>query len=129
MTQTYHFDHLHLVSRDPKAAALYYQKMFDAKIIESIEPDGKPRIDLNINGLVIFIFPVGSKEDLPDSPIGRYVGLDHFGFRVDNLDETVTELKRRGVEFAVEPFMRRPGLKSAFVRAPENVRIEILERS
>jgi catechol 2,3-dioxygenase-like lactoylglutathione lyase family enzyme len=125
MTQTYHFDHLHLVSRDPKAAALYYQKMFDAKIIESIEPDGKPRIDLNINGLVIFIFPVGSKEDLPDSPIGRYVGLDHFGFRVDNLDETVTELKRRGVE----PFMRRPGLKSAFVRAPENVRIEILERS
>jgi lactoylglutathione lyase len=129
MMQTYHFDHLHLVSRDPKATARYYQKMFDAKIIESIEPDGKPRIDLNMNGLVIFIFPVGPEENLPAGPSGRYVGLDHFGFRVDNLDETVAELKQRGVEFAVEPFTRRPGLKIAFIRAPENVRIEIMERS
>jgi lactoylglutathione lyase len=129
MTQTYHFDHLHLVSRDPKATARYYQTMFDAKIIESLEPDGKPRIDLDMNGLVIFIFPVGPEENLPDSPSGRCVGLDHFGFRVDNLDGTVAELKRRGAEFAVEPFTRRSGLRVAFVRAPENVRIEIMERS
>lgn len=129
MTQTYHFDHLHLVSRDPQAAARYYRKMFDAEIIESFEPDGKPRIDLNMNGLVLYIFPAGPGENLPDGPARRYVGLDHFGLRVDNLDQTVAELKRRGAEFAVEPFMRRPGLKVAFIRAPENVRIEIMERT
>jgi hypothetical protein len=50
MSAIYHFDHIHILSRDPEAAARYYQKMFDAKIIESIGPDGKPRIDVDLNG-------------------------------------------------------------------------------
>jgi hypothetical protein len=48
---------------------------------------------------------------------------------VDDLDATVAELKRRGAEFAVEPRTPGPGLKIAFLRAPENVRIEVLLRS
>ena len=52
----------------------------------------------------------------------------HFGFRVDNLDETVAELKRRGADIAVEPRTIRPGVKIAFVRAPDDVRIELLQR-
>ena len=35
----------------------------------------------------------------------------------------------KGAEFATEPFDLRPGLKIAFVRAPGDVRIELLERS
>jgi lactoylglutathione lyase len=38
-------------------------------------------------------------------------------------------LKRRGGVFTTEPFTVRPGLKIAFIRGPENSRIEILERS
>jgi len=129
MTPVYHFDHVHILSKDPKATAQYFHKMFDAKIIESVEPDGKPRVDVELNGLFIFIFPVGPGENLPSGPDGRYIGLDHFGLRVDNLDEAVAELKRRGVEFVVNPVVRRPGLKICFIRGPENTRIELLERS
>ena len=129
MPITYRFDHLHILSRDPKATARYYQKMFDAKAIETVQTDGKPRIDLNLNGLVIFIFRVEPEENLPASPPGRYLGLDHFGLLVNNLDETVAELKRRGAEFALEPCAPRPGLKMAYIRGPENVRIELMERS
>ena len=42
MPITYRFDHLHILSRDPKATARYYQKMFDAKAIETLQADGKP---------------------------------------------------------------------------------------
>lgn len=129
MTPHYHFDHVHILSRDPMATASFFHKMFDAKIIEGKEPDGKPRVDVDLNGLFIFIFPVGPGEDLPTGPDGRYVGLDHFGLRVDNLDEAVAELKRRGAEFVVEPVVRRPGLKIAFMRGPGSTRIELLERS
>lgn len=128
MPQTYHFDHVHVVSKDPKATADYYRRMFDAKVIESIQPDGKPRIDVDLNGLMIFLYPASPEENLPAAPAGRYLGLDHFGLRVDNLDETCAELKRRGMEFTAEPVTIRPGLKIAFVRGPENSRIEILER-
>ena len=129
MTPIYHFEHVHILSRDPKAVAQYFHKMFDAKIIEGVEPDGKPRIDVEMNGLLIFIFPVGPEENLPVGPAGRYIGLDHFGLRVDNLDEAAAELKRRGAEFVLEPVVRRPGLKISFIRGPENTRIELLERS
>jgi hypothetical protein len=47
---------------------------------------------------------------------------------VDNLQETAAELKRRGAEFVSEPRTVRPGLKIAFIRGPENIRIELLER-
>ena len=129
MEPTYYFEHVHILSRDPKAVAQYFHKMFDAKIIEGTEADGTPRVDVEMNGLLIFIFPVGPEENLPVGPAGRYIGLDHFGLRVDNLDEAAAELKRRGAEFVVEPFMKRPGLKISFIRGPENTRIELLERS
>ena len=127
MAQTYHFDHLHIVSEDPKTVAEYFRTKFDAKVIETIQ-DGKPRIDVDLNGLNIFLFRAVREDDLPACSPGRYKGLDHFGLCVEDLDAACAELKRRGVEFTMEPNAVRPGLKIAFVRGPENIRIEILQR-
>jgi lactoylglutathione lyase len=128
MPQTFHFDHIHIVSKDPKAVANYLHAMFDAKVIETIQ-DGKPRIDLDLNGLTIFLFRAAAEDNLPACSPGRYLGLDHFGLKVKNLDEAAAELKRRGAEFVVEPHSPRSGLKMSFIRGPENVWIELLERS
>ncbi len=120
-------DHIHLRSRDPETTAQYYHDMFDASIVKSIQTDGQPRVDLEIDGLTICIAKAKPTHELaPDSP---YVGLDHFGLRVENLDEAVADLKARGADLFSEPRLLRPGLKIAFVHAPDNVRIEILERS
>ena len=124
---TYTYDHIHLRSRDPMATAQYFNKMFDAKILESVQSDGEPRIDLDVNGLMIFI--AKADESVPTGPVEPHLGLDHFGFRVDNLAQAVAELKEKGAEFSVEPRDLRPGLKIAFVRAPGDIRIELLERS
>ena len=47
---------------------------------------------------------------------------------MEDLDEAAADLRRRGAEFYSEPRLLRPGLKIAFVRGPDDVRIEILER-
>lgn len=125
----YSYDHIHLRSRDPMATAQYYQRMFDAKIIESIQSDGRPRIDLDINGLTVFLARVPEDADIPSAPADPHMGLDHFGLRVDNMEAAYTELKQRGATFAVEPRTIRPGVRIAFVQAPDNVRIELLERT
>ena len=125
---TYTYDHIHLRTRDPKGMADYFHKMFDAKVIESIQSDGQPRIDLDIDGLMVFIAPVAPDAAMPASPTDPHLGLDHFGFRVENVDQTVEELKRRGADIAVEPRTIRPGVRIAFVRAPDDVRIELLQR-
>jgi lactoylglutathione lyase len=57
-----------------------------------------------------------------------YQGLDHFGLRVNNIDEVVAGLKAKGAEFTMELNEPRPGVKICFVRGPEGVSIEILQR-
>jgi catechol 2,3-dioxygenase-like lactoylglutathione lyase family enzyme len=129
MPPVYTYDHMHIRSRDPKATAQYYHHMFDARIVESVQSDGKSRIDLDLNGLTIFIAPVPPEAELPSAPTEPYLGLDHFGLRVDNLEAAAAELKRRGAVFMLEPRTSRPGVKIAFILAPDNVRIELLERT
>ena len=128
MPPIYRYDHMHVRSRDVKKTAEYYRDVFDAEIVESIQSDGKPRTDLDLNGLTIFIAAVSPEAATPPAPAQPYVGLDHFGLRVDDMDEAVAELKRRGATFTLEPRTIRPGVRIAFVQAPDNVRIELLER-
>ena len=125
----YSFNHIHLLTRDPKATAQYYNRMFGAKIIESTQSDGKPRIDLELGGLSIFILRVPPEQEAPPCPPGPYLGLDHFGLWVNTMDEAAADLKAKGAEFAVEPQTIRPGVRVAYVRGPENVRIEFVEHA
>jgi catechol 2,3-dioxygenase-like lactoylglutathione lyase family enzyme len=125
---TYSYDHIHLRSRDPLATAQWYQRMLDARVIESVQSDGAPRVDLDLNGLTVFIARVAPDAAIEEAPPDPHLGLDHFGLRVDNLDDAAAELKRRGATFAVEPRTIRPGVKIAFLQCPDNVRIELLER-
>ena len=124
---TYRYDHIHLRSREPMDTARYFNQMFGAEIKESIQSDGQSRVDIDINGLVIFI--AKAEESTPAGPVDPYVGLDHFGLRVENLDAAATDLKAKGAEFSMEPKDLRQGLRIAFVRAPGDVRIELPERS
>ena len=61
-------------------------------------------------------------------PEGSFVGLDHMGLRVRNIDAVVGELKAKGAEFTVEPKTIRPGVRIAFLKGPQNVLIELLDR-
>ena len=126
---SYTYDHIHLRTRDPEATTKYYHEMFGAKIIESVQSDGQSRVDIDLNGLTIFVARVSPEDDIPVPPADPHMGLDHFGLRVDNLDEAAADLKSKGAEFSMEPRDLRPGVRIAFVRAPDDVRIELLERS
>ena len=88
--------------------------------------DGNPRVDLDLNGLEIFIARCSS--DTTPSADHPHQGLDHFGLRVENLDDAAAELKAKGANFTSEPHEIRPGVRIAFVVAPGNIRIELLEK-
>ena len=103
--------------------------MFDATPVEYVQSNGQPRVDLDLNGLTIFIAEVPDDSATPSAPPEPYVGLDHLGLRVDDLDAATAELKRRGATFILEPKTIRPGVRIAFVQGPDEVRIELLERT
>ena len=122
------YDHVHLRSPDPDATARYYERMFGAEIIKSVMSNGIERTDMNLGGVMVFIAQTPPGAELSGKPESSYVGLDHLGLRVRNIDAVCAELEAKGAEFTVEPKTIRPGVRIAFVRGPQNVLIEILDR-
>jgi lactoylglutathione lyase len=122
------YDHIHLRSPNPEATAAYYQNMFGAEVLRTPQ-DGKTRIDLKLGGVNIFIAPVTAGDGVNPAPTTPYQGLDHFGLSVSGIDAVVAELKAKGAVFTREPTTVRPGVRVAFLRAPEGVSIELLDRN
>jgi lactoylglutathione lyase len=125
---TFKYDHIHLRSPNPEATAQYYERMFGAEVIRSLQ-QGQPRIDLKLGGANIFIAPVEAGSGVNPPPATPYQGLDHFGLAVTGIDAIAAELKAKGAEFTKEPTTIRPGVRVCFIRGPEGVSIELLDRN
>jgi len=128
MTAHYKWDHIHLRTANPEAMAQWFETMLGAQVLRSVQ-EGKPRIDLKLGGANIFIAPVAAGDSVNAPPITPYRGLDHFGLAVSGIDAIASDLKTKGVEFTKEPTTVRPGVRICFIRGPEGVSIELLDRS
>jgi lactoylglutathione lyase len=124
---TFTYDHIHLRSPDPEKTAAYYERMFGAQVIRSAQ-GGQTRIDMKIGGQDVFIAPVPAGSGVNPPPVTPYQGLDHFGLRVTGIEKVVADLKAKGAEFTMELNSPRPGIQICFIRGPEGVSIEVLER-
>jgi lactoylglutathione lyase len=122
------FDHMHIRSPDVEATAAWFERVLGAEVIRSTQ-QGKPRVDLKLGGANIFIAPGGKGTGTNPNPSNPYLGLDHFGLRVTDIDEVVAQIKAKGVSLVVEPHNVRPDLRIAFLKSPEGVMIELLQRS
>ncbi len=121
------WDHIHLRSPDPEATASWFERMLGAQVIRSTV-EGKPRIDLKLGGADVFIMPVAPGDPVNPAPVTPYQGLDHFGLQVSGIDAVAAELRAKGAEFTMDVRTIRPGLRICFLRGPQGISIELLER-
>jgi lactoylglutathione lyase len=124
---SYTWDHIHLRTPDQEATAQWFERVFGAQVIRSTQ-QGKPRIDLKLGGANIFLAPVAAGDNVNPPPKTPYQGLDHFGLAVSGIDAIAVELKQKGVEFSKEAHVPRPGIKICFLRGPQGISIELLDR-
>jgi lactoylglutathione lyase len=126
---TFTWEHIHLRSPDPEATALWYRDMLGAEMIRTPQQDGAVRIDLLLGGgQKVFIAPPNPTAKPGPAPDAPYLGLEHIGLTVPDIDAAVAELKAKGVRFTLDPTTVRPGVRIAFLRGPENVSIELIQR-
>jgi catechol 2,3-dioxygenase-like lactoylglutathione lyase family enzyme len=117
------WDHVHLRSPDPEATAAWLEDILGGEIVRS-----PGRIDVRLGGANVFIAPVTTGDGVSSPPVTPYQGLDHFGLTVKDIDAVAAEIRAKGVEFTKEPTTIRPGVRICFIRGPQGISIELLER-
>ncbi len=131
------FDHIHLISKDPEAAAQWYVDVLGATIRGSYELRNAPQISVSIGGITLLIRgkrtgeePKSRQEmrDFGDYSSHNVWGTDHFGFTYKgDLKEFCLSIKSKGAEMLVEPWEFTPNSLICYVKAPDGVSIEIVE--
>lgn len=122
------FDHVHLVAKDPKATAQWYVDKLGGQIWKSVEVRGAPQVYVSIAGALVIVRGQRPQESVGDKP-GLEWGVDHFGLRVQgDFDAFCSGLKGKGVGFNLEPTDFNPTTRIAFIKAPDGVSIELLNR-
>ena len=124
----YTWEHIHLRSPDPEATARWYEQMLGAEVIRSTQADGSTRVDLDLGGQKVFVAPANPESGAKPAPDAPYFGLEHIGLTVADIDAATDELKGKGVRFTLDPTTVRPGVRIAFLRGPENISIELIQR-
>jgi catechol 2,3-dioxygenase-like lactoylglutathione lyase family enzyme len=123
-------DHIHLKANDVQKTSKWYCNVLGGKVIYKGSFRGSDVCYVNIKGTNFVIFGLLDKEKgvMPASINPRF-GLDHFGFQVKNLKETIEELRGKNVSIIEEPWAVRPGVSIAYIEGPDKVRIELTQRN
>ena len=83
---------------------------------------------MRLGGQTVLIAPPHPHEPNATAPSFPHYGLEHIGLTVDDADAAVEELRAKGAEITIGPLTHNPGLRLAFIRGPENIMIELVQR-
>jgi lactoylglutathione lyase len=122
------FDHAHFLCSDVQATERWFVECLGAKLLGRREARGSTTTDLLLGGAMILLRGARKNEAIGDAGPARF-GTDHLGLLVPDVDAAVQHLRLRGVEIIQEPTQVNPGLCIAYIRGPDQVRIELVQRA
>ena len=125
---TLSFDHVHVISKQPKDTADWYADRLGGTITKSATVKDAPQIYVSFGEAFIIVRGQRPGESAKDKANIEW-GADHFGFNVQgDFDAFCAGLRAKGVKFSMEPTDINPATRIAFIDAPDGVSIELLSR-
>lgn len=126
----YAINHVHIRSSDPHASAAWYEKHFNAKILSAREVmPGTITVSTEVGGPVrlnISSQPQGSSDRRATAELNR-LGLEHFGFAVEDLKADLDRLEKAGVRIVLPLTEIDGGARLAYIEGPDDVLIELVQ--
>jgi lactoylglutathione lyase len=126
----YRINHIHLKSPDPRKTAEWYEKAFAFKIVGDetrVFGDRFIRCQSEDGGMAINISGARTNETLGPGDANPHHGLEHFGFDSQDLDADIARLEGLGARLLEGPIQVPNGPRIAFMQAPDDVRVELIE--
>jgi lactoylglutathione lyase len=121
------WDHVHIVCGDVEGTVKFFLDHFKGKETSRQMLRGFPMVRVDVLGLDVAFIGTDPQSSLLQPGKGER-GLDHMGFKVDDMDKTLEELQAKGVTLNTPPGLTAAGIKYAFINGPEGIRIELIER-
>ena len=126
----YRINHVHIRASDPRASASWYEKHFNAKILweREIMPN-TVTVSMEVGGPVrlnISSKPPGTADEHGAAELNR-LGLEHFGFDVNDLESELGRLQQDGVRVVLPLTEVATGTRLAYIEGPDGVLIELVQ--
>ena len=116
-------------SNSPRECADWWVKAFNFRILgDTIRDSGDQFIACESeNGITVNISGPQSTQTLITGDYGVKEGLEHFGLDSENLESDIDRLTLLGAELLDGP-IEMGAIRICFLKAPDNVRIELIQR-
>ena len=127
----FRINHIHLKSPDPKALADWFVEAFNLTIVsDTVRVFGDRFIGCDSeDGMRVNISGARTGEQMGQGDADPHYGLEHFGFDVVDMNEEIKRLEGLGAVLADGPYDTGDGRKIAFIKAPDDIRIELIQQS
>lgn len=102
----------------------FYQRYLQLEIVDRISIPGQEMVFLRDEKGSMLELILNEKSKTMDNRESRV----SFALEVDDIHETIKELKTKGVEIIAEPYEVPSGKLLAFVRDPNGVVVEFMEK-
>ena len=125
----YIVNHIHIKSKDPKVTAEWFVSAFNVKIVSDTLRSFGDRfvITETEGGLKINISSERTGETLGPAVADVHNGIEHFGFDTADIKKDIERLIGLGAELKEGPIDVPGGPIIAFISAPGDIRIELIE--
>ena len=126
----YRINHVHIRAADPHATAAWYEQYFNAKIVsERTVMPNTITIGMEMGGacrLNVSSKPPGSSDERAVAELNR-LGLEHFGFDVEDIESDISRLSAAGVRVVLPITEVSGGAKLTYIEGPDDVLIELVQ--
>ncbi len=126
----YLINHVHIRSADPSASAAWYAEHFGAvKLFEREVMPGTVTIGMDMGSPVrlnISSQAPGSSDERSVAELNR-LGLEHFGFDVEDIEADIARLEAAGVRTVLPITEVGAGTRLAYIEGPDDVLIELVQ--
>jgi catechol 2,3-dioxygenase-like lactoylglutathione lyase family enzyme len=126
----YEFNHVHLKAPDPKKTADWYVQAFNFRIVgDTVRPVGDRFIRCQTaDGVGVNISGARSGEHLDPGNANAHWGIEHFGVNVGDIETEIRRLVGLGAKLLEGPNGNPGELRIAFIKGPDDTRIELLQQ-
>lgn len=126
--------HVALTVRDMNETIAWYEKFFDAKVIERYSKHGLEIAHIEFGDVRVELFAGEEVRPLPEyretvQDDIRVIGTKHVCLETNDLDALVKTLGERGAEFATKPDAAGFGGHYVFIKDPNGILIELYQKT